>query len=117
MAAPQVLAAMAECAKMQVRMFVKGQRVVCIDDRFKPSVAKLFAALPVKDREYTVREVYLGQEMPGSDGATCGILLMELLNPVDARKRELGFNSERFAPLNEAEEESEEIEKGELVEV
>ena len=100
-------------------MFVKGQRVVCVDDRFKPAVAKMFADLPIKNREYTVREVYLGQEAPGSEGATCGILLAEILNPVDQRKRELGFNSERFAPLTGGVEEEvyEEIEQGDLVEV
>ncbi len=102
-------------------MFVKGQRVVCTDDKFKPAIAKMFAQLPIKDRVYTVREVYLGQEAPGSDGATCGILLMEILNPVDKRKRELGFNSERFAPLDNAEEQEEEytekVEQGDLVEV
>jgi len=102
-------------------MFVKGQRVVCVDDKFHASIAKMFAQLPIKDRVYTVRDVYLGQEAPGSDGATCGILLMELLNPVDKRKRELGFNSERFAPLDNANEEeeetTEEVEVGDLVEV
>ena len=43
-------------------MFVKGQRVVCIDDKFHASIAKMFAQLPVKDRVYTVRDVYLGNE-------------------------------------------------------
>ncbi len=106
-------------------MFVKGQRVVCVDDKFTPQIAKLFAVLPVKDKVYHVRDVYLGQEAPGSDGATCGILLAELLNPVDKRKRELGYNSERFAPVDDADEETIEewvdetidIEKRDLIEV
>lgn len=82
-------------------MFQKGQRVVCINDDFPPAIAKMYAQLPVKGTNYRVREVYLGQEKPGAKDATCGITLYELRNPPDARLREIGFNSERFAPLDE----------------
>jgi len=82
-------------------MFTRGQRVVCINDTFKPEIAKMYAQLPVKGTTYRVREVYLGQESPTANDATCGITLFELRNPPDARLRELGFNSERFAPLDE----------------
>ena len=61
----------------------------------------MYAQLPVKGTTYRVREVYLGQESPTASDATCGITLFELRNPPDARLRELGFNSERFAPLDE----------------
>lgn len=82
-------------------MFTKGQRVVCINDDFPPQIAKMYAQLPVKGKTYRVRDVYLGQEKPGAKDATCGITLFELRNPPDARLREIGFNSERFAPLDE----------------
>jgi hypothetical protein len=82
-------------------MFTKGQRVVCINDTFPPEIAKMYAQLPVKGNAYRVREVYLGQESPKAKDATCGITLYELRNPPDARLREIGFNSERFAPLEE----------------
>jgi len=82
-------------------MFTRGQRVVCINDTFSPEIAKMYAQLPVKGTTYRVREVYLGQESPTAKDATCGITLFELRNPPDARLRELGFNSERFAPLDE----------------
>ncbi len=82
-------------------MFTKGQRVICINDTFPPAIAKMYAQLPVKGNTYRVRDVYLGQESPKAKDATCGITLYELRNPPDARLREIGFNSERFAPEEE----------------
>ncbi len=46
--------------------------------------------------------------MKGGDSATVGLLLHELTNPRDPfhqGEQELGFSSERFAPLNEIPEE------------
>jgi hypothetical protein len=82
-------------------MFTKGQRVVCINDTFPPAIAAMYAQLPVKGNNYRVRDVYLGQESPKAKDATCGITLYELRNPPDKQLREIGFNSERFAPLEE----------------
>ncbi len=84
----------------------KGQRVVCINDTFPEMVRAIYTELPVKGRTYTIREVYLGREriVKGGDSATVGLLLVELLNPPDpfhAGREELGFSSERFAPLEE----------------
>jgi hypothetical protein len=84
----------------------KGQRVVCINDTFPEMVRAIYRELPVKGRTYTIREVYLGREkiVKGGDSATVGLLLAELLNPPDpfhAGREELGFSSERFAPLEE----------------
>jgi hypothetical protein len=55
---------------------------------------------------YTIREVFLGREkiVRGGDSATVGLLLEELKNPPDPfhqGKQELGFSSERFAPIEE----------------
>jgi hypothetical protein len=85
---------------------VKGQRVVCLNATFSDFVRALYAQLPVKGKTYTVREVFLGREkmVKGGDTATVGLLLHELINPPDpfhAGRQELGFSSERFAPLEE----------------
>jgi hypothetical protein len=85
---------------------VKGQRVVCINDSFTQFVRALYKQLPVKDKTYTIREVFLGREkiVKGGESATVGLLLEELHNPPDpfhAGQQELGFSSERFALLDE----------------
>jgi hypothetical protein len=99
---------------------IKGQKVVCINDTFNGFVKAVYTQLPVKGTTYTVREVYLGREkiVKGGDSATVGLLLQELVNPPDpfhAGKEELGFSSERFAPLEEVP--AEESEVGEAAEV
>lgn len=108
-------------------MFKTGQQVVCINDQFDPWVYDLYKSLPKKDEIYTVRAIRAGRSNPqfvvNDDaeiklaGAEFDILLLlkELNNPDDPHssvKQELGFRSERFAPLLE---ETEEIEEEELV--
>jgi hypothetical protein len=93
---------------------IKGQRVVCIDDTFNGFVKAVYKQLPVKGTTYTIREVFLGREkiVKGGDSATVGLLLEELLNPPDpfhVGKQELGFSSERFAPLEEVPPEEAEV--------
>lgn len=85
---------------------VKGQRVVCINDTFTQTIRALYQQLPVKGDTYTIREVFLGREkiVKGGETATVGLLLEELKNPPDPfhqGNQELGFSSERFAPLEE----------------
>ena len=96
---------------------VKGQKVICINDTFPEFVRAIYKQLPVKGKIYTVREVFLGREkiVKGGDTATVGLLLEELHNPPDPfhqGQQELGFSSERFAPMEElpAEEAEEEDE-------
>ncbi len=94
---------------------VKGQKVVCINDTFPPFVQALYKQLPTKGDTYTVREVFLGREkmVKGGDTATVGLLLEELRNPPDPfhqGKQELGFSSERFAPVQELPDEEAEAE-------
>jgi len=108
-------------------MFTTGQKVVCINDQFEPWVYDLYRALPKKGRTYTVRAIGSGRSNPkfsvNEDAeitltdAEFDILLLlkELQNPEDPHssiKQELGFRSERFAPL---ETDSEEEEVGELI--
>ncbi len=94
---------------------VKGQKVVCINDTFPPYVFALYKQLPKKGDTYTIREVFLGREkvVKGSESATVGLLLEELKNPTDPfhqGQQELGFSSERFAPLEELPDEEAEAE-------
>lgn len=108
-------------------MFTKGQKVVCINDDFPALARKMYSQLPRKDVVYTVRAVFLGRGNltaagSGKQDGEIGILLEELSNPRDPALKngldgELGFNSERFAPLQhdsgelvgDAEEEEEEM--------
>ena len=85
-----------------------GEYVVCVDDRFPKPLARCYLNLPVRDRTYTVRAVFVGRGVihpgPGTDDGEIGLLLEELVNGMDPRhkyKQELGFNSERFHPLRE----------------
>lgn len=97
---------------------IKGQKVVCINGRFSELVRAMYRQLPSEGETYTIREVFLGREkvVKAGDSATVGVLLEELHNPPDpfhAGREELGFSSERFAPVEElppeeAEEEQEE---------
>jgi len=85
---------------------IKGQKVVCTNDTFTAVIRAIYKQLPVKGSTYTIREVFLGREkvVKGGDTATVGLLLAELVNPPDpfhAGQQELGFSSERFAPLEE----------------
>jgi hypothetical protein len=85
---------------------IKGQKVVCVNDTFTPTIRALYQQLPVKHDVYTIREVFLGREkiVRGGETATVGLLLEELKNPPDPfhqGNQELGFSSERFAPLEE----------------
>jgi len=95
---------------------IKGQRVVCINDTFTPTIRALYQQLPVKNDTYTIREVFLGREkiVRGGETATVGLLLEELKNPPDPfhqGNQELGFSSERFAPLEELPDEQVEAEE------
>ena len=95
---------------------LKGQKVVCINDTFPPYVFALYKQLPKKGDTYTVREVFLGREkmVKSSESATVGLLLEEIKNPPDPfhqGQQELGFSSERFAPLEELPDEEEEEEQ------
>lgn len=85
-----------------------GEHVVCVDDRFPKPLARYYLNLPIKDKTYTIRAVFIGRGVmhpgPGADDGEVGLLLEELLNGMDPRhkyKQELGFNSERFRPLRE----------------
>lgn len=83
-----------------------GQQVVCVDDKFPTPLAKYYVNLPVKGKTYTIRAVFVGRKVmhpkAGNVDIEIGLLLRELVNGKDPRNKylqELGFNSERFQPL------------------
>ena len=99
---------------------MKGQKVVCTNDSFPAVVRAIYKQLPVKGVTYTIRDVFLGREkiVKAGDSATVGLLLEELVNPPDPLhkgQQELGFNSERFAPIEELPDEAAEAEMAEAV--
>lgn len=81
---------------------VVGQKVVCINDTFPPEVAQFYVALPQKGKVYVIRNVLVGVNINGNVGEVC-LYLIGLHNPKSAAPPfpERGFNSERFAPLEE----------------
>ncbi len=83
-----------------------GQSVVCIDGDFPKPLLKYYQQVPEKDKTYTIRAVYVARgamhTAPGKTDGELGLLLQELHNPPDPRHlggSELGFNSNRFRPL------------------
>ena len=95
-------------------MFDKGQKVACINDDFSATIRHLYKQLPRKDEIYTVRDVRLGRakvtsEAGGGNDLSYLVLLEEIVNPDDpymheSAGEEMGFRSDRFAPLEEIEE-------------
>lgn len=98
-----------------------GSKVVCIDDIFPAWARAAYTALPVKGVTYTVRAMCPGRGKPlkivdgkpiingaGDDHPEIYLLVEELRNPPDpyCAGAELGFKAERFAPMEEAENEA-----------
>lgn len=104
-------------------MFNVGEKVVCINDDWKTWVYDTYDNLPVKGNVYTIRECDIGRDNLGSvgsgqSGVSYLILLEELSNmhevtPSGVDLGEIGFRSDRFAPLQTASDE----EKGKIVKV
>jgi hypothetical protein len=97
-------------------MFYPGQRVICVNDDFGLVINALMKAaqgltlrFPEKDKKYTIREIF------DNEGIVVSVTLEEIQNPsfqipVINTRRELAFKADRFAPVNPALEESEELE-------
>lgn len=111
-------------------MFFEGQKVICINDEFPAWTASTHKNFPVKDEVYTIRAIMPGRGGQGKaipkekDGELVrgsyevAVLLVEITNPEfgpEGRKVEAGFNAERFAPLEEIEEEDMEETAEELI--
>lgn len=94
-------------------MYSKGDRLVCLSDKFHPEISYLYKNLPVKNQVYTCRDCTLGTTNVGAadQNPTFLVLLEELINDIDPHTvmsscpQELGFRSDRFAPVEEISEE------------
>jgi hypothetical protein len=98
-----------------------GSKVVCVDDVFPAWARAAYTALPVKGVTYTVRSMSPGRGKPlhivdgkpvkngaGDAHPEIHLLVEELRNPPDpfCAGTELGFKAERFAPMQEVENEA-----------
>lgn len=99
-------------------MFQKGDRLICIDDKFHPEIAFLFKELPIKNNIYVCRDCTIGTKNPWNgnihDHISYKVLLEELHNDVDpctikGCNEEMGFASDRFRELDQISEEEEEV--------
>ena len=83
-------------------MFITGQKVVCIDDKFDPNIVVYYTALPKENTVYVVRGVTCGIAPDNKTDEIC-VYLIGLVNPKSnvAPYRERGFRAERFRPLEE----------------
>ena len=83
-------------------MFITGQKVVCVDDKFPLGIEKFYSALPTKDVVYVVRGTTVGIGFDMAEGEIC-VYLIGLVNPCSSvpPHRERGFKAERFRPLDE----------------
>jgi hypothetical protein len=80
----------------------KGDKVVCINDKWEPWVFDTYNQLPKKGEIYTIRAVRPGRPNLSGGAAVLTVLLEELQNDVDFTHvggDELGFRASRFAPL------------------
>jgi hypothetical protein len=83
-------------------MFEPGQQVICVDGSFPSAVRAYLPNLPRAGKVYTVRDLIPAQEWAG--GATCAVLLAEVLNnPPPHRKHwgECGFHPTRFRAIED----------------
>lgn len=85
---------------------IVGQKVVCIDGKFDPCIAKFYVALPHEGDVYVIRNVVMGvnpKDPKGEHGCEVCLYLVGLNNPRSNVPPfpERGFNAERFRPLDE----------------
>jgi hypothetical protein len=83
-------------------MFITGQKVVCIDGKFDPCIAKFYTSLPIENVVYVVRGTTVGLSPRGEEGEIA-VYLVGIVNPRSNKPPfpERGFKAERFRPLEE----------------
>jgi hypothetical protein len=88
----------------------RGSKVVCIEDSFPKEVVNFYTHLPVKNAQYTVRDVGVGVGWNGDPEIV--VYLKDMPNPNSSTPPypERGFNQERFREIEEPPLEAEEIE-------
>lgn len=87
-----------------------GMKVVCVNDSFEPWAIAIYTALPKKDQTYVIRDIRLGVNYHGKNrtSGAISVLLIGVINPMQTSKMglEMGFDSDRFRPLEEIQEEN-----------
>ena len=81
---------------------IKGQKVVCVDDKVEPEIARLYDKWISAGTTYVIRDVVLAQNRKGEWGEV-GLLLVGIQNPTQTVPpfQERSFNSERFRPIED----------------
>jgi hypothetical protein len=81
---------------------VKGQKVLCVNDKVEPEIRALYHQWISKGTIYVIRDVMLAQNRKG-DWGEVGLLLQGIENPTQtvAPFQERSFNSERFRPIED----------------
>jgi hypothetical protein len=88
---------------MTAKVFmIKGQKVVCVDDKVEPTIRRLYEQWIRKGTTYVIRDVMLAQNRKGEWGEV-GLLLQGIVNPTQSVPpfQERSFNSERFRPIED----------------
>ena len=87
-------------------MYEPGEKIVCVNGKFEPVHKAIYKSLPIEGNVYTVRECSLGRVRTGGkdNGCSFRVLLVEIVNGPDPymnpdAAEELGFRSDRFAPM------------------
>lgn len=98
--------------KAREKTVTTGSKVVCVDDRFPPDIIAYYNALPIKDRQYTIRGIGIGVALNGEAGEVV-VYLDGLNNPCSsiAPNPERGFAQHRFREIEPAPAEEAEIEE------
>jgi hypothetical protein len=81
---------------------IKGQKVVCVDDKVEPELRVLYDQWISQGTTYVIRDVVLAQNRKGEWGEV-GLLLQGIANPTQSIPpfQERSFNSERFRPIED----------------
>jgi len=103
------------CLNLRRDMYDPGEKVVCVNGTFDPLHKQIYKDLPIEGEVYTIRESSLGRVRTGGKDSGCSfrVLLVEIVNGPDPymnpdTAEELGFRSDRFAPVISEELEAEE---------
>lgn len=82
-------------------MFTVGQKVVCVNDRFEPELARFYINLPKKGVVYVIRDVVMGVDFYKNEPGEICVYLVGMKNPPSAKEPypERGFRADRFREL------------------
>ncbi|MCE0484593.1 MAG: hypothetical protein LV479_10190 [Methylacidiphilales bacterium] len=81
---------------------MKGQKVVCVNDKVEPEIRALYDQWVSQGAVYVIRDVLLAQNRKGEWGEV-GLLLQGVVNQPQSIPpyQERSFNSERFRPIED----------------